>query len=190
MSAAVRGVMPMPWLGAASKCTGSTSPSASSTSPRASAPPGATFERADARALDYDGGFEAAISLCQGAFGLVGPGADTAVLAGLHRALEPGGRAAVSAFSSYFSVRYQTDADFDVATGVAHERTEVRNEGGEAKAVELWTTCYTPRELGLLFTGAGFAVDALWSVEPGAYARDEPTIELPELLVVASPHES
>ncbi len=38
------------------------------------APPGATFERLDARDLRFDGEFDAAISLCQGAFGLVGAG--------------------------------------------------------------------------------------------------------------------
>ena len=52
---------------------------------RAAAPPGVTFERADARALGFRGEFDAAISLCQGAFGLTGgpaatqhPGADGA----------------------------------------------------------------------------------------------------------------
>ncbi len=151
----------------------------------ADAPAGVTFERADARHLDFDREFDAAISLCQGAFGLVGPGADLDVLHGIHRALAPGGRVAVSAFSAYFSARYQTDADLDIATGVAHEHTEVRNEAGEAKPVELWTTCYTPRELTMLFERAGFVVDAIHSVTPGAYARNPLTIDEPELLVLA-----
>ena len=38
---------------------------------RAGAPPGATFERLDARHLPFDGEFDAAICLCQGAFGLM-----------------------------------------------------------------------------------------------------------------------
>ena len=46
-------------------------PSASSSWPRADAPAGATFERLDARDLPFDGEFDAAISLCQGGFGLV-----------------------------------------------------------------------------------------------------------------------
>ena len=152
---------------------------------RVDAPVGVTFARADARELDFDSTFDAAISLCQGAFGLVGPGADLDVLRGMYRALVPGGRVAVSAFSAYFSARYQTDAEFDIATGIAHERTEVRNEVGEPKPVELWTTCYTPRELTLLFEQVGFAVDGVFSVTPGAYARNAPTIEEPELLVLA-----
>jgi SAM-dependent methyltransferase len=152
----------------------------------ASAPPGATFLRADARALGFDAEFDAAVSLCQGAFGLVGPGPDEDVLAGMARALRPGGRCAVSAFSSYFSVRYQTDADFDAARATATETTEVRDEAGTPASVQLHTTCYTPRELVLLAERAGLSVDAVWSVEPGAYRRDPPTTETAEFLLLAT----
>ena len=40
----------------------------------ADAPAGATFERLDARALTFDAEFDAAICLCQGAFGLMTAG--------------------------------------------------------------------------------------------------------------------
>lgn len=154
------------------------------------APPGASFVRGDARAMTFESTFDAAISLCQGAFGLVGLGADEDVLRGIARALRPGGRAAVSAFSSYFSVRYQvTDeggASFDAGTATATETTEVRDEAGRAAAVQLYTTCYTPRELALLAERAGLAVDAVWSVEPGRYRRDPPTIESAEYLLLAT----
>jgi len=145
----------------------------------------ATFVRGDARALDFDDAFDAAISLCQGAFGLVGPGPDVDVLRGMRRALHAGGRIAVSAFSSYFQVRYpQPDGVFDVDTGVHHEHTVVKDEHGVDAPAELWTTCYTPRELRLLFDQAALEVDALWSVEPGRYERAQPSIETAELLVV------
>jgi SAM-dependent methyltransferase len=154
------------------------------------APPGATFLRADARSLAFDTEFDAAISLCQGAFGLAGgPGApidgDGEVLAGIARALRPGGRAAVSAFSAYFQVRWLEDNDaFDADAGVNHERTEVRDEAGAAVPADLWTTCFTPRELRLLADRAGLAVEAIWSVTPGAYARTAPTVDAPEFLLV------
>src|SRR5690606_29499855 len=151
-----------------------------------SAPPGATFVRADARSLTFDAEFDAAVSLCQGAFGLVGPGADEQVLAGIARALRPGGVVAVSAFSSYFSVRYQATAEggatFDAATATASEVTEVRDEAGVGKAVDLHTTCYTPRELHLLAERAGLEPVAVWSVEPGAYRRDPPPVASPAFL--------
>lgn len=159
---------------------------------RAGAPSNATFVRADARALVFDGEFDAAISLCQGAFGLTGgPGApldgDGAVLEGMARALRPGGVLAISAFSAYFMLRFLEDRDtFDAAAGVNHERTIVKDEAGTDAEVDLWTTCFTPRELRLLAASAGLEVRAIWSVEPGAYRRQGPSIDTPELLLVAS----
>lgn len=155
----------------------------------AAAPHGATFEVLDARAL---GGashlherFDAVICLCQGAFGLqTGAGEDEQVLRGIAAALRPGGRAALSAFNSYFAVKYQTDATFDADAGVQHERTEVRDETGRAVEVDLWTGCYTPRELRLLFRVCGLEVQSVASVEPGAYGDRAPTVEEPEFLVV------
>ncbi len=156
------------------------------------APPGATFRRMDARHLTFDAEFDAAISLCQGAFGLTGgPGApldgDGAVLCGMARALKPGGVLAVSAFSAYFMLRYLEDHDtFDAAAGVNHERTIVKDEAGVNAEVDLWTTCFTPRELRLLAAAAGLEVRDIWSVTPGAYAADPPSIDTPELLLVAA----
>ncbi len=156
----------------------------------ADAPPGATFQRADARTLTFDGEFDAAISLCQGAFGLTGgPGApldgDGAVLAGMARALRPGGLLAVSAFSSYFMLRFLEHQDtFDADAGVNHERTVVKDEAGAEVEVDLWTTCFTPRELRLLAVGAGLEVRHIWSVTPGAYAADPPSTDSPEYLLI------
>jgi cyclopropane fatty-acyl-phospholipid synthase-like methyltransferase len=145
----------------------------------------ASFHRMDARRLTFGAEFDAAISLCQGAFGLVGPGDDIDVLTGIARALNRSGRFAVSAFSSYFQVRYPQEAgQFDVDTGVHHERTVLKNEAGSETEADLWTTCYTARELRLLCDRAGLHVDHVWSVEPGHYEREPPTIESPELLLV------
>ena len=150
-----------------------------------------SFERADARALGFDSGFDAVISLCQGGFGLVGRAedgsADDAVLAGMARAVRAGGRLALSAFSAYFQVRHLEAGDsFDADTGVNHERTEIRDGGAGAREVDLWTTCFTPRELRLLCVAAGLTVDHIWSVTPGAYAATVATIETPEFLVLCS----
>jgi SAM-dependent methyltransferase len=153
---------------------------------RRDAPPSATFERLDARRLPFAGGFDAAISLCQGAFGIViGAGEDALVLAGMARALEPGGRIALSAFNAYFQVRFG-EGTLDAATGINHERTEVRDEHGQAKAIDLWTHCFTPTELRALVAEAGLRLDALWSVEPGAYRAAPPSVDTAEYLVLAT----
>jgi SAM-dependent methyltransferase len=168
---------------------------------REGAPEGVTFERLDARRLAPDGSplagaFDAAISLCQGAFGLAdgGPGPpaapldpDGVVLDGIARALRPGGRVALSAFSAYFQVRWLDPerGSFDAERGVNHERTEIRDEQGRATEVDLWTTCFTPRELRLLAARSGLDVEHLWAVRPGEYGRRPPDIDHEELLLVA-----
>ncbi len=151
-----------------------------------SAPPSATFERLDARRLAYDAEFDAVICLCQGGFGLMTAGGeDEAVLAGMVRALRPGGRLALSAFSAYFAVRYHDAASFDADSGVAHERTEIRSPTGDVAEVDLWTGCYTPRELRLLCAANGLTVERISSVEPGAYGDAPSSTESPEFLVIA-----
>jgi 2-polyprenyl-3-methyl-5-hydroxy-6-metoxy-1,4-benzoquinol methylase len=153
---------------------------------RRDAPPGATFERLNARAMAFDAEFDAVICLCQGAFGLMtADGEDGLVVAGMAKALRPGGRLALSAFNAYFAVRYHEAATFDADTGVSHERTEVRDPEGEVAVVDLWTGCYTPRELRLLLAAHGLSVEHISSVEPGPDGDDPPTTESPELLVIA-----
>lgn len=154
---------------------------------RAGAPDGATFERLDARSLPFVAEFDAAICLCQGAFGLMtADGHDEDVVRGIARSLVPGGTLALSAFNSYFVVRHFDEATFDADTGVCHESTEVKDEEGATRQVDLWTGCYTPRELRLLLRSAGLEVRHLWSVDPGRYLEQPPTTESSEYLVVAS----
>jgi len=112
-------------------------------------------------------------------------GDDDAVVAGMARALRPGGRLALSAFNAYFAVKYHDDADFDASTGVSHEVTEIRSETGERRDADLWTGCYTPRELRLLLGTHGLVVDSISSVEPGAYGTAPATTESPEFLAIA-----
>lgn len=158
------------------------------------APPACTFLRLDARDLPFDAEFDVAISLCQGAFGLAdgGPGdtpldPDGVVLDGIARALRPGGTVVLSAFSAYFQVRW-LDPDrgsFDAERGVNHERTEIRDESGRPTETDLWTTCFTPRELRLLAARSGLEVGHLWAVRPGEYGRRPPDLDHEELLLVA-----
>ena len=144
-----------------------------------------TFERLDARTMDIPPVFDAAICLCQGAFGLMDHlSHDLEVLSGIASALRPGGRFALSAFSAYFVVKYHTGADFDADRGVASEMTEIRDAGGVAKEVQLRTGCFTPRELRLMCRQAGLSVDSIFSVEPGAYGRSPVGVESPEFLVL------
>ena len=142
--------------------------------------------RADARRLPFRSrSFDAAISLCQGGFGLLGGDDDARVLEEMAQSVKRGGRLAVSAFSAYFAVRHlQPGEVFDAQTGVNHERAEVRDPSGQAATFDLWTTCFTPRELRLIAAGAGIEMQSLWSVTPGSYAKRPPDLDHPEFLLV------
>jgi SAM-dependent methyltransferase len=153
----------------------------------AAAGPG-VWVRGDARRLPFfPGSFDAAISLCQGGFGLLGGPDDELVLAQLADAVKKGGRVAVSAFSAYFAVRHLEPGEtFDAGYGVNHERAEVRDPEGRVETFDLWTTCFTPRELRLMAAAAGLQVTGLWSVRPGEYRQRAPDLDYQEFLVTAT----
>lgn len=149
------------------------------------------FVRGDARGpvlppgID-EGGFDAVVCLCQGGFGLMDLlDDDLAVMGTIARSLRPGGVAAVSGFSAYFAVRHHVTAEFDAATGTSSERTTIHDPTGAPKDVDLMTGCFTPREMRLMAERVGLEVLAIHGVEPGAYGRSEPSVDLAELLLVA-----
>lgn len=160
--------------------------------------PDGEWVRGDARRLPFASDrFDAVLSLCQGGFGLTGGPAAAGTAAGLEpdevvlrevvRVLRPGGQVALTAFASYFAVRdLGPDESFAADSGVLHERTTLLDEQGRPADHDLWTTCYTPRELRLLLRAVGLSVRAIWSVRPGRYEPAAPGIDAPELLAVAA----
>jgi SAM-dependent methyltransferase len=146
----------------------------------------ATFEVLDVRDLAFTGEFDAAVCLCQGGFGLLGGVDDEAVIGRIAAAVRPGGAVAVSAFSAYFALHWIEAGDaFDPATGVNHEVATLRNEAGEEITTDLWTTCFTARELSLQARSAGLAVTAVAGVTPGDYGIRPVALDRPELLLLA-----
>ncbi len=160
---------------------------------RIDAPAWVTYERRDARRLRFDSAFDLVISICQGAFGLAGgPAADNTldpdreILEGMARAVKPGGFVVFTAFSAYLQVQHVLDEnEFDASTGVHRESTETMNANGDAAPADLWTTCFTPRELRLLCELAGLEVRSIDAVEPGSWSAAPASIDSPEFLVVA-----
>ncbi|MBC95720.1 methyltransferase [bacterium] len=158
--------------------------------------PDASFLRLDAKNMHFDKEFDAVISLCQGAFGLAGEtnkpvpvsDPDGEILKKMSQALVVGGKLALSAFSAYFQVHFlEDDKDMFFADhGVNHEQTTIRNASGDELTQDLWTSCFTPRELRLLAKDADLLVESIWSVTPGKYRKTPPTYTQAELLMIAS----
>ena len=146
----------------------------------------ATFDPLDVRDLDRPGEFDATICLCQGGFGLLGGRDETDVFGRIAGSVRPGGAIAVSAFSAAFALRHlETGESYDAATGVLHEVATVRGSDGTEAPFDLWTTCFTARELELLARGAGLDTIEVHGVTPGAYRRQPPTLDHHELLLLA-----
>jgi hypothetical protein len=61
----------------------------------------------------------------------------------------------------------------------------VRGPDGVEAPFDLWTTCFTARELELLARGVGLDAIEVHGVSPGAYARGAPTLDHHELLLLA-----
>ena len=167
----------------------------------------ASFVLADARAMSFDAEFDAAFGMCQGAFGLQGGpaagadlgnlDADLEILDGMRRAVRPGGRVALAAFSAYFQVRHLevtdhtegalggTGGSFDPVNGVHHERTAIRSESGESVDTDLWTTCVTPRELILMARTVGLEPLDVHSMASGErFERGPVELDEPEVFLI------
>jgi SAM-dependent methyltransferase len=145
----------------------------------------ARIEELDVRALPFDAEFDAVVCLCQGGFGLLGGHDEADVFGRIVRAARVGGAVAVTAFHTAFAVRHlEAGETFDPATGVLHETATVRNAAGEERPFDLWTTCFTPRELAMLAERHGVDVQAISGVTPGGYRAASPTLDDPELLLV------
>lgn len=145
----------------------------------------ARFDLLDVRDLAFVGEFDAAVCLCQGGFGLLGGADEVEVFGRIVAAVREGGGLAVSAFHAPFAIRHlEAGESFDPATGVLHEVAVLRDEAGRERPFDLWTTCFTARELELLAGRSGVEVVGVHGVTPGAYRAAPPTIDDPELLLV------
>ncbi len=146
---------------------------------------------ADARELpDHLGSYDAAICLCEGAFGLVGEGVeplahDRAILAGIHRALRPGGRLVLTGLSAARMLaawhRGEPVGELDLValtttTGLSLE---------DGSTVTLREHYHLPDGLRTLAEVVGFEVEAVWAGGAGDWRREPPRVEDYELMLVA-----
>lgn len=170
----------------------------------ASAGVGASFFEMDAREMPFHDEFDVAICLCQGAFGLGLP--DLQILKNIRQALKPGGRLALGAANVFYVLVHTpvlgtlgaadqpsppvgalpASGEFDPVKMLYKARVEGVIGAGEATAdFDIWNSCYTPRELEWIANGAGLDPEAVFGVSPGAYGRETPTFDHPELLLIA-----
>ena len=148
--------------------------------------------RADASQFKSVKEFDAAICICEGAFGLLGSEDDPYmhelnILKNIHRTLKPGGRLILTALNGMRKIRGATeeaiaDATFDPLTLVETYPHDYESEGGE-KSIIVRERGFVPSELILLLLFAGFRVEHVWGGTAGNWNRA--TIDLDEMEIMA-----
>jgi cyclopropane fatty-acyl-phospholipid synthase-like methyltransferase len=152
------------------------------------------FFRGDATTDLPEGPFDAALSLCEGAFGLLGAGDDPvdhplSILRGMASALRDGGGVIVTALNGLRAARAAGEAsghgEFD--TGSMTEISEVVESGPDGDVrVRTRERSFVPTELELLARCAGLRVEAMWGGTAGAWNREAVDPDEMEIMLVAS----
>jgi len=151
--------------------------------------------QADATRFAAPQAFDAAICLCEGAFGLVGAGEDpqahdAAIACNLARCLRPGGRLVLTAsnglrFLGLYGPEAIARGDFDPST-LTERVTMEWTEGSEAHAVVVREHGHRPEELRALFARSGFMVDHVGGGTAGAWGLRPVDPEEFEIMLIAT----
>lgn len=149
--------------------------------------------RADASKLKLEESFEAAICLCEGAFGLLGSMDDPLtheleILRGIHAALLPGGKFILTAPNGLLKIRQATEeqvksGDFNPMTLTEKFTLSVDTASG-SKEIPLRERGFIPSELRLMFSQSGFEVEAIYGGTAGAWNRGDVRLDEMEVMVI------
>ena len=137
--------------------------------------------------------FDAAICLCEGAFGLIEAGADgdkhdQAILWNIHAALKPGAPFVLTALNGFRGIREFTQADvesgrFDPPTLVETSTMEWESPEG-TRSVTIQQKKHLPQELARLSREVGFTVEHLWGGTAGKWDRRPIDLDEMEMMLV------
>jgi 2-polyprenyl-3-methyl-5-hydroxy-6-metoxy-1,4-benzoquinol methylase len=153
-----------------------------------------TWIHADAKHFRPDRKFDAALCLCEGAFGLLSSTDnpiehDLDILRNINTALKPKAKIILTTPNGFQKIRKYSQED--VETGKFDPLTTVENFGIECetpsgkKRVSVRERGYIPTELTLLFNQAGFKVDHIWGGTAGNWRRQKINLDEIEIMVVA-----
>ena len=140
-----------------------------------------------------EGPYDAALCLCEGAFGLLGLSDDpheheSRILGNINRVLKPGALFVLTACNGIALARRFTDDDvrsgrFDPITFVESFELEYETPDGKVE-VPLRERGFSPSELVLLLRVAGFEVEHVWGGTAGRWGRRKVELDEMEIMVV------
>lgn len=148
--------------------------------------------RADATRFALPRKYDSVICLCEGSFGLLGPGDDPirqplSILCNISRSLKPQGKVLLTVLNATAVIRKYTNQDivegrFDPLTMIESSECPPR-EGLPAVAVR--ERAFLPTELHLLFRLAGLSVLNMWGGTAGNWGRRPLDLDEIEIMIVA-----
>ena len=145
------------------------------------------FVKGDAREIPYNEEFDAAICLCQGAFGLLeSDNENERVLNAIFRALKPGGKMALTCLSLYNLLKKGGDlSEFDPQTNMYEREEMIQVEGGAEELFRFHERYYDFPGIKLLLERTGFRHILGFGCRAGEYSRRAITLDDIEILVYA-----
>ena len=155
----------------------------------------------DARDFNFNGSFDLAIMICEGAFPLMETDEmNYSILKNAFSSLKPGGRFIFTTLNGLFplfhSVKEFMDSEseqgqytgmsFDLMTFRDHSVYETEDDKGNKKVLNCNERYYVPSEITWLLKSLGFKKSEIFGCKLGAFSRiDKLTTEDFEMLVVA-----
>ncbi len=149
--------------------------------------------RADVSEALPEGPYDAALCLCEGAFGLLGELDDpneheSRILRNINRVLRPNSLLVLTASNGMALMRRFTDEDvrsgrFDPDTSVEAYELEYDTPSGK-RAIAVRERGFTPSELVLLLRAAGFEVQHIWGGTAGKWGRRKVELDEIEIMII------
>jgi SAM-dependent methyltransferase len=148
--------------------------------------------QSDATQFSLQKEFDAAICLCEGAFGLLGGGDDAiehplAILRNVSNCLKPGARTLFTVLNGFRTARRykQEDVERDTFDPLTLSEVSELSPADAAPAVRLRERAFVPTELVLLFRLAGMDILHIWGGTAGNWGRRKIDLDEYEIMVVA-----
>jgi 2-polyprenyl-3-methyl-5-hydroxy-6-metoxy-1,4-benzoquinol methylase len=150
--------------------------------------------RADAARFGSEKQFDAALCLCEGAFGLLNADDDPlehelSILKNVNRAIKPEAKVIFTVINGLASARRCSQQDvekgkFDPTTMTQNYPMELETREGK-KEIIVRERSFVPTELVLMFHQTGFEVDNIWGGTAGNWGHRTVDLDEMEIMIIA-----
>ncbi len=145
------------------------------------------FIYGDARTMNLKDQFDAALSLCEGAFGIMeNDEGNLAILKNIYGALRKNGKLLLNVLNASFIFRHpEQDTCFDPKTNIGYWEEKFITENGDHEKLHCSNRYYTYPEIKLILEHIGFIVTDGFGCSTGNFQKRDVELDDFEMLVFA-----